>query len=369
MVVRQRVTRGGGLTRNRAARFCVLAKSRRQRRRRWYTGVVPKRSNDFQRVIKRIHDQLVPTGASVRESVELEERGSGKRREIDVLIEYQAIDSPTRIAVECRDRSRLSDIEWIDALIGKFRDLHVHQIIAVSSKGFTKGAEEKATSSDPRIELRSLRHALDADWPAELARIGMAGIGTNVAFVRTRLVTDPPWSSTAPPGRVSVDGKEQTFPDFFQDCIKAARSQLSQAFMDAGRDVVKTMGDLKKARYEQEVMITANKPTTFQSAAGEQHRLVSMTCNAVVTAMVVDVPVERQLYGAAKVGVSSGVIVRDDGIKFRVLAIQVPGREVTPHIDRIETNRRKPRPRKTAGLTTQRTVRSRRNVNSKKVSN
>jgi hypothetical protein len=317
-------------------------------------------------VIKRIHEQLVPTGASVRESVELEERGSGKRREVDVLIEYQAIDTPTRIAVECRDRSRLSDIEWIDGLIGKFRDLPVHQIIAVSSKGFTKGAEDKAASSDPRIELRSLRQALDADWPAELARVGMAGIGTNVAFARTRLVTEPPWSSAALPVRVSVDGNEQTFPEFFQDCIKAAHSQLSRAFMDAGRDVVKTVGDLKRARYEQEVVITANKPTTFQSATGEQHRLMSMTCHAVVTAMVVDVPVERQLYGPAKIGVSSGVIQRDDGTKFRVTAVQVPGREVSPHIERVETNRREARPRKTAEPRTRRTLSSRRKLKSKK---
>jgi hypothetical protein len=111
--------------------------------RRWYTGVVPKRTNDFQRLVKRIQEQLVPTGASVRESVELPERASGTLGEIDVLIEYHAIDSPTRTAVECRDRSRLSDIEWIDGLIGKFRDLAVHQIIAVSSTGFTKGAEKR----------------------------------------------------------------------------------------------------------------------------------------------------------------------------------------------------------------------------------
>ena len=66
-------------------------------------------------VVKRIHEQLVPTGASVRESVELPERGSGTLREVDVLIEYAVLDSPTRIAVECRDPSRASDIQWVES--------------------------------------------------------------------------------------------------------------------------------------------------------------------------------------------------------------------------------------------------------------
>jgi hypothetical protein len=306
---------------------------------------MPKRSNEFQRLIQHIHEQIVPTGASVRESVELQERGSGSRREVGVLIECPLIDSITRIAVECRDRARSGDVEWIDALIGKYRDLPVHQIIAVSSKVFTRGAVAKAASSDPRIELRSLRQALDADWPAELTRVGMATIGTTVSVERIRILTDPPWSSAQPPTHVTSDAKEQTFPEYFQDCIKLAHPELSRAFMKASQEVVKTVEDLKKGRYRGKFVVTAKNPTTFQSATGGQHRFVSMTCHAVVGATVVDVPVERRLYGAAQVGVSSGMVRRNDGTEFRLTAVQVPGKDVSPYVERVETNQRKPRPR------------------------
>jgi hypothetical protein len=204
-----------------------------------------------------------------------------------------------------------------------------------------------------------LRNALDADWPDELARVGMAGIGTNVAFVRTQVVTDPPWSSTALPARVTIEGKEQPFSDFFQDCIKAVHAQLSEAFMDTSRDVVKSMADLKKARYEQDVVITTKKLTTLQSTAGEHHALVPMSCHAVVTAMVLEVPVERRLYGLAQLGVTEGVIRRDDRTEFRVTAVQVPGKELSPHFERVDRPRPESQLRKPKPPTSTRTTRPR----------
>src|SRR5688572_759202 len=105
---------------------------------------MPKRTNDFQKLIHYIYSQMVPEGATVTESALLRERSSLAKREVDILIEYEIAGTKLRIAVECRDRSRKDDIEWIDGLIGKYRDLEVDKVIAVSNSGFSSDAIEKA---------------------------------------------------------------------------------------------------------------------------------------------------------------------------------------------------------------------------------
>jgi hypothetical protein len=166
---------------------------------------MPARLNEFQRLIRHIHEQLVPAGATVRESVMLENSRTKKSREIDVLIEHQVIDTTTRIAVESRDRSRCADVEWIDALVGKYRDLPVHHIIAVAKKGFTKGAEDHAASSDPRIELRTLREAIDTDWPATLMRVGMSAVAMSMQVRTCMLSTEPLWTGSRLPASIVRD--------------------------------------------------------------------------------------------------------------------------------------------------------------------
>lgn len=135
------------------------------------TFTMPKRSNDFQRLIKIIYDAMAGVeGGTVTESAELHEP-DGTAREIDVLIEASAYGHTLRIAVECRDRSRKGDVEWIDALLGKYRNLDVHKIIAVSRSGFSRAAESKARAGG--IETRLLPQCVEADWSNEFVKLGV----------------------------------------------------------------------------------------------------------------------------------------------------------------------------------------------------
>jgi hypothetical protein len=62
---------------------------------------MPKRSNQFQKIVTYIAKQLAPLGATVKESVELPENGvSEVLREVDTLIEVGAGLTHVRIAVE-----------------------------------------------------------------------------------------------------------------------------------------------------------------------------------------------------------------------------------------------------------------------------
>ncbi len=109
-----------------------------------------RQTNPFQRMIAAVERRLAQEGVVVRESAELPERTSGALREIDVLVKGRLGEHEVSVAVECRDHASPQDVTWIDELAGKYRDLSVHAVIAVSSSGFTKAASEKAASLNIR---------------------------------------------------------------------------------------------------------------------------------------------------------------------------------------------------------------------------
>jgi lambda repressor-like predicted transcriptional regulator len=165
---------------------------------------MPKRSNDFQRLVKRIYDQLAPAGAKVTESASLPDYGEAAGPEIDVLIEFEVAGAarPMRIAIECRDHARRADKTWIDGIIGKYRDVEVDRIIAVSRSEFTSGARKKAKQG--KIELRTLRDALETDWPKELMLIAVGQVEYHPEIGFVKFDARPPWPDTSEPLAVRI---------------------------------------------------------------------------------------------------------------------------------------------------------------------
>ena len=127
---------------------------------------MPARSNDFQRVVKYIYAQI-SYGARVTESGMLKER-DGTEREVDILIEWKYAGADFHMAVECRDYTRQQNIQWVDELIGKYKDLKVNKIVAVSSSKFYLPAKRKA--QEHGIEVITVNEALTKDWRMEIER-------------------------------------------------------------------------------------------------------------------------------------------------------------------------------------------------------
>src|SRR5438045_3932055 len=123
---------------------------------------MPKRSNEFQRMVKYIYDQVVPAGGRVTESAMLEESPGGAKREVDILIEYNVAGHDLKITVECRSHKRPQTVQWIDTLIGQYGGLPVNQIVAVSDTPFSDAAKAKASARN--IDLITVNEALTADW-------------------------------------------------------------------------------------------------------------------------------------------------------------------------------------------------------------
>jgi hypothetical protein len=102
-------------------------------------------------------------------------------REIDILISDPTGGLPPQtVAIECRDRQRKADVEWIDAIIGKYSKIRVRRVVAISRSEFTKNAVKKAR--DANIDTLSLDQALEADWETAVNNV-------IAAMLRSHLVT------------------------------------------------------------------------------------------------------------------------------------------------------------------------------------
>jgi hypothetical protein len=135
---------------------------------------MPKRTNPFQKLVAAVFASMARDGSmSITESAMLPDL-NGTLREIDLLLEATILGTQIRFAIECRYHKRKQGIEWIDGLIGKYQDLPVDKIFAVSGSGFSTSVLEKARRF--RIEIITPEDCLERDWNAELIRIGIAEI-------------------------------------------------------------------------------------------------------------------------------------------------------------------------------------------------
>jgi hypothetical protein len=123
---------------------------------------MPKRTNDFQKLIKSIYEQIVPDGGKVTESGMVYDKDAETLREVDILVKYRYAHHDFKIAIECRNRSRKDSVEWIDRLIGKSKSLSVNKVVAVSKEGFSEIAIKKAEAHN--IDTLTLKNAVETDW-------------------------------------------------------------------------------------------------------------------------------------------------------------------------------------------------------------
>jgi len=130
---------------------------------------MPKRSNDFQKLIYLIHHQIAEA-AVVTESKFLYDKEAKIDREVDIVIEAQISDYPMIIGIECQGRGRVANIEWVEQMIQKHRSLPTDKLILVSRSDFTPAARNKAKNN--KVETMSWKQAIQADW------YGMVGLST-----------------------------------------------------------------------------------------------------------------------------------------------------------------------------------------------
>ena len=139
---------------------------------------MPKRSNDFQRLVYLVRVNLAD-GAKVTESKMMRDRLTKRFREVDVVIEGKVGSQSVVVSIECRDHKRVADVTWIDMMKSKHDRLDTHALLLASKRGFTQ--EARAVAEKYGIELFTLEDLETADIPAMLAQQGSLWIKTATA--------------------------------------------------------------------------------------------------------------------------------------------------------------------------------------------
>jgi hypothetical protein len=112
---------------------------------------------EFEKLIVRIEQALAPSGAEIKSPDRIPDKVTGEPREVDASIRYRIGTCPILITIECRDRSSIEDVRWIEQLLEKKRSVGAAMTVAVSSSGFSDPAVKKAAALG--IEIRTLREA------------------------------------------------------------------------------------------------------------------------------------------------------------------------------------------------------------------
>ena len=106
---------------------------------------MPKRSNDFQKLVFILKKHFVGDEATVTESKMLSNLVTGTEREVDVCIEKSIGGHKVTISIECRDHSRPADVGWVEQMKSKHDQLATNYLVLVSKLGFSNEASKIAS--------------------------------------------------------------------------------------------------------------------------------------------------------------------------------------------------------------------------------
>jgi hypothetical protein len=109
---------------------------------------------EFERLIARIEADAGPRGLVVKSPDRLRCKLTGRLREVDASVRAKVGTNEMLITIECRRRSKLQDVTWIEQLATKKSSIGADRTIAVSASGFS--ADAKIAASHAGISLRTV---------------------------------------------------------------------------------------------------------------------------------------------------------------------------------------------------------------------
>jgi hypothetical protein len=109
---------------------------------------------EFEQLIARIEKDAGPLGMTVKSPDRIRCKTTGRLREVDASIRSRVGTSEMLITIECRRRSKVQDVTWIEQLSAKKTAIGADRTIAVSTSGFS--AEAKKIADLSSISLRKL---------------------------------------------------------------------------------------------------------------------------------------------------------------------------------------------------------------------
>jgi hypothetical protein len=116
---------------------------------------------EFERLIARIEADAGPHGLVVTSPDRLRCKVTGRLREVNASIRAKVGTTEMLVTIECRRRSKIQDVTWIEQLATKKTSIGADRTIAVSVSGFSSEAQTAASHSG--ITLRKVSDLTAAD--------------------------------------------------------------------------------------------------------------------------------------------------------------------------------------------------------------
>ena len=168
---------------------------------------MPARTNEFQKLIYLMKHNLAE-GATVTESKMLNDLISGDQVEVDVCVEGAIGDDQIKICIECRDRSRKADKNWVHEMKAKHDRLPTNVLVLASSRGFSKKALDLARSYG--IQTVTLEEVENDNFPEMLAhQMSLWAKTISISAQRVAFVVEA--SNEWPEERVAVQRDHRIF--------------------------------------------------------------------------------------------------------------------------------------------------------------
>jgi hypothetical protein len=149
-------------------------------------GSSQQKGQNFEELIEKLEKMLATSDIKVEHNVQIYDEEIEDTRQIDVLLRIRTGAYEFIVIIECRDRSAVEDVIWIEQLAAKGKAVHANKTVAVSSSGFTKNAIKKARKHG--IVLRKIENigmADLADW-FKVSQVKL--IGTITEFIDFKFV-------------------------------------------------------------------------------------------------------------------------------------------------------------------------------------
>lgn len=158
---------------------------------------------NFEELVSRIEHALAGQDVTVTSPDHIPCITTGTPREVDVSIRTRVGSAEILVTVECRDRSAVQDVTWIEQLATKKKNIGAAKTIAVAASGFS--AEATRIARENGIDLRILDEITENDVKSWMPMVGMVHV-----FKDCELIGDPEIVCKAEPGE---ERQEITIPD------------------------------------------------------------------------------------------------------------------------------------------------------------
>lgn len=300
-----------------------------------------KQTNAFQKLIHHIHSKKEDLAAKVTESASLIETNIAEpiAREIDVLIEKEVNGKIAKLAIECRDRSNKDDIEWVDSLVGKYKNLDVHKVIAVSNSGFSRAARLKAKANG--LDLKTIDEASKIDFGEEFVKLGMTFISHNFELKASTIsFTPPPKIKPTPETVVYHDGSAVgTLGELTKLCHEeGTKKKLLPYYKQNFMNIFKTRADIDKP-----LLIEHSVPINelYIESNGDKFYITSIVFTLIGTPTVQDINVRHRTYEGALITEGVFDITTMDNIQTTWIAQRPQKKEASVFVKSKARKKRK----------------------------